>query len=109
MFVILWEFDVKHECAGLFARAYSASGEWAQLFATDQVFRETRLLRDMAQPLRFLTWTSGTASRTMNIFCVRIVKPTRRWTQGLGTGPLVSVTSVALMRTRRREVRTIEP
>ncbi len=59
MFVILWEFDVKHECEELFTSAYSGTGAWARLFATDAKFRETRLFRDMerdvAQPLRYLT------------------------------------------------------
>jgi len=59
MFVILWEFDVKHECEDVFTSAYSSSGAWAGLFATDARFRETRLLRDMAsdvgQPVRYLS------------------------------------------------------
>jgi hypothetical protein len=60
MFVILWEFDVKRECEELFTLAYSRSGDWARLFATHAAFRETRLLRDVAHPLRYLTmdcWT----------------------------------------------------
>ena len=55
MFVILWEFDVKSECEELFTLAYSATGEWARLSATDAKFRSTTLLRHVAQPLRFVT------------------------------------------------------
>jgi len=59
MFVILWEFDVKHDCEKLFTSAYSRTGTWARLFARDAKFREVRLFCDMAregaQPLRYLT------------------------------------------------------
>ncbi len=55
MFVVLWEFDVKSECEELFTSAYSASGEWARLFATDAKFRSTTLLRNIAVPLRFVS------------------------------------------------------
>lgn len=55
MFVILWEFDVKSECEKEFTRVYSPSGAWAWLFATHAKFRETRLLRNVAEPLRFVT------------------------------------------------------
>jgi len=55
MFVVLWEFDVKSECEERFIFAYSPSGTWARLFATDAKFRETRLLRHVVEPLRFVT------------------------------------------------------
>ncbi|MGA2421166.1 MAG: antibiotic biosynthesis monooxygenase [Candidatus Acidiferrum sp.] len=55
MFVVLWEFDVKSECEDGFILAYSPSGAWAQLFATHAKFRKTQLLRDIANPLRFVT------------------------------------------------------
>ena len=55
MFVVLWEFDVKSECEERFTSAYAPSGAWARLFATDAKFRETRLLRHVVEPLRFVT------------------------------------------------------
>jgi heme-degrading monooxygenase HmoA len=55
MFVILWEFDVKSECEEKFTRVYPPSGAWPRLFATHAKFRETRLLRNVAEPLRFVT------------------------------------------------------
>lgn len=55
MFVILWEFDVKQECEEQFTLAYSASGAWATLFATDASYRETRLLKNVSVPLRYIT------------------------------------------------------
>jgi hypothetical protein len=55
MFVVLWEFDVKSQCEDMFTSAYAADGEWARLFARDAKFRETKLLRNISQPLRFVT------------------------------------------------------
>jgi heme-degrading monooxygenase HmoA len=55
MFVVLWEFDVKQECEERFTFAYAASGDWARLFRTDPNFRETRLLRNISAPLRYVT------------------------------------------------------
>ncbi len=55
MFVVLWEFDVKSECVDVFTLAYAANGEWAQLFAKDGKFRETRLLQNISKTLRFVT------------------------------------------------------
>ncbi len=55
MFVVLWEFDVKSECEERFIAACSPSGAWARLFSTDAKYRETRLLRNIAEPLRFVT------------------------------------------------------
>jgi heme-degrading monooxygenase HmoA len=55
MFVVLWEFDVKSEYVDRFTLAYAANGEWARLFAKDSKFRETRLLQNVSEPLRFIT------------------------------------------------------
>ena len=55
MFVVLWEFDVKSECVDRFTLAYAANGEWARVFARDGKFRETRLLQNISEPLRFVT------------------------------------------------------
>jgi heme-degrading monooxygenase HmoA len=63
MFVVLWEFDVKSECVDRFTLAYAANGAWARLFAKDSKFRETRLLQNISEPLRFVTmdiWESRT-------------------------------------------------
>ncbi len=55
MFVVLWEFDVKRDSEVRFTFAYGSSGEWARLFRTAAGFRETRLLRSISQPLRYMT------------------------------------------------------
>jgi uncharacterized LabA/DUF88 family protein len=55
MFVVLWEFDVKSEYVDRFTLAYAKNGEWARLFAQDSKFRETRLLQNISEPLRFVT------------------------------------------------------
>jgi heme-degrading monooxygenase HmoA len=64
MFVVLWEFDVKRECEVRFTFAYGSSGEWARLFRSAGNFRETRLLRNLSEPLRYMTmdvWESREA------------------------------------------------
>jgi heme-degrading monooxygenase HmoA len=55
MFVVLWEFDVKQEYEQQFTVAYSASGSWAGLFGTSGGHVETRLLKNVAVPLRYIT------------------------------------------------------
>jgi heme-degrading monooxygenase HmoA len=55
MFVVLWEFDVKPESEVAFTFAYGSSGEWVRLFRTSASFRETRLLRNISEPLRYIT------------------------------------------------------
>jgi heme-degrading monooxygenase HmoA len=55
MFLALWEFEVKPGCEERFQSVYGAAGEWARLFRTDSQFVETRLLRDAAEPRKFVT------------------------------------------------------
>jgi len=52
---IVWEFIVKEEAIGPFERAYGPDGDWARLFARYSGFRGTTLLRDAANPRRYLT------------------------------------------------------
>ena len=64
MFLALWEFEVKSGCLERFQSVYGAEGDWARLFRTDENFLETRLLRDAAQPNKFVTldfWESRSA------------------------------------------------
>jgi heme-degrading monooxygenase HmoA len=55
MFVVLWEFDVKRESEVRFTFAYGSSGDWARLLQSAAGFRETRLLRSISEPLRYMT------------------------------------------------------
>jgi quinol monooxygenase YgiN len=55
MIHILWEFEVRADRVDEFWRHYSIDGTWAQLFRKSAAFKETRLIRDVASPLRFVT------------------------------------------------------
>jgi heme-degrading monooxygenase HmoA len=51
---IVWEFHVRPDRRGEFERAYSASGEWADLFRLSPAYKETILVRDIHAPDRYL-------------------------------------------------------
>ncbi len=55
MFTIIWQFDVRHGSEAEFERHYAADGTWVSLFRNSPAFVETRLLRDIANPLRYIT------------------------------------------------------
>jgi heme-degrading monooxygenase HmoA len=64
MYVIVWEFIVRAECTGDFEAIYGPQGDWAALFAKAEGYRETQLLRDINNPLRYVTldlWSSQEA------------------------------------------------
>lgn len=55
MIVIIWEFRVQPGQAAEFERAYGSEGDWACLFRRSPAYRGTELLRDPANPERYLT------------------------------------------------------
>lgn len=55
MIRILWEYRVHPGSERAFVDAYAPTGEWARLFRRDAAFREVILLRDVEDPLRFVT------------------------------------------------------
>lgn len=64
MYVVVWEFIIRAECAAEFEAVYGPQGEWARLFARAEGYRNTRLLRDVSDPLRYVTldyWVSQEA------------------------------------------------
>jgi len=64
MYVIVWEFIIRAECANEFEAIYGPQGDWARLFAKTEGYRQTQLLRDTNHPLRYVTldfWTSREA------------------------------------------------
>ena len=64
MYVVLWEFIIRADSAGEFEAIYGPQGEWAALFAKGEGYRETQLMRDTSDALRYLTldfWTSREA------------------------------------------------
>lgn len=64
MVVIVWEFRVNAGQEVEFERRYGPDGDWAQLFHRSPAYRGTELLRDTADPARYLTldrWESAEA------------------------------------------------
>ena len=64
MQVFIWEFRVKTGREAEFEQAYGPNGEWAELFRRGAGYLGTELLRDEADPRRYLTidrWTSSAA------------------------------------------------
>jgi len=55
MVQVLWEFVVRPEAIARFERAYGTGGPWARLFSRFPGYRGTLLLRDLTNPLRYLT------------------------------------------------------
>jgi heme-degrading monooxygenase HmoA len=51
---IVWEFRVRKGMEPEFERRYSAEGTWARLFAKGEGFEGTTLMRDAADPSRYL-------------------------------------------------------
>ncbi len=64
MYIIAWEFIIRTECFAQFEAVYGPGGDWARLFSQADGYRETRLLRDITYPGRYVTldyWQSRTA------------------------------------------------
>jgi hypothetical protein len=64
VYVVLWSFEVPAAHRSEFERAYGPAGAWAELFARSAEYRGTELLRDVAQPGRYVTidrWTGAAA------------------------------------------------
>ena len=64
MLVIVWEFRVKAGQEAEFERRYGPEGDWAQMFRRSPAYQRTELLRDTADPARYLTvdrWESAEA------------------------------------------------
>ena len=55
MIQIVWQYEVKEESRGKFELAYGPGGAWSSLFARAPGYRGTALLRDTADPRRYLT------------------------------------------------------
>jgi heme-degrading monooxygenase HmoA len=60
-FQALWEFSVREARRAEFESCYGPAGDWARLFSQAPGFISTELLRDRADPLRYVTidrWAS---------------------------------------------------
>jgi heme-degrading monooxygenase HmoA len=60
-FAALWEFSIRESSQAEFEACYGPGGDWARLFSQAPGFIGTDLLRDRADPLRYVTvdrWAS---------------------------------------------------
>ena len=66
-YTYLWEFIVKPDQVDEFQRQYGPKGSWVALFRKATGYVDTILLRDRANPLRFITidlWETADAQRS---------------------------------------------
>ena len=64
VFEIVWEYEVRPEKVAAFEVLYGPDGDWARLFRRADGYVETRLFRDTARPMLYLTidrWLSRVA------------------------------------------------
>ncbi len=64
MYAVVWEYEVRPEHVVAFEALYGADGDWARLFRRADGYLETRLYRDAARPMLYLTidyWLSRAA------------------------------------------------
>ena len=54
-FVIVWEFRIRAGAEAEFVEKYGPNGSWARFFGNGQGYIRTELVRDVADPKRFLT------------------------------------------------------
>jgi heme-degrading monooxygenase HmoA len=54
-YVIVWEFRIKATTQAEFVKQYGSEGAWARLFRRSSGYIRTELVRDVSDPLRFLT------------------------------------------------------
>jgi len=54
-YLIIWRYDIHPAARDAFEQVYGPSGDWAALFRTSPDYLGTQLLRDVAQPNRYVT------------------------------------------------------
>ena len=55
MLQIIWTYEIKPDREPEFLQHYSPDGAWAEFFREDPAYKDTSLLRDKDNPVRFLT------------------------------------------------------
>jgi heme-degrading monooxygenase HmoA len=55
MVQVIWEFVVRKETLAQFEQAYGPQGSWVRLFERYPGYQGTELVRDAANPLRYMT------------------------------------------------------
>lgn len=53
--MIVWEFRINAQAEAEFVRHYGPEGTWARFFRTGEGYVRTELVKDVADPFRFLT------------------------------------------------------
>jgi heme-degrading monooxygenase HmoA len=66
--VVVWEFRVRPGSEAEFEQAYGPGGVWVRLFSSDPAYRGTELVRDVAEPRRYLTMDSWTLAAAYEAF-----------------------------------------
>jgi len=54
-YLIIWRYDVHPAARDAFEQAYGPNGDWAALFRASPDYLGTQLLRDVAEPDRYIT------------------------------------------------------
>src|SRR5262249_54149811 len=54
-YVIVWEFRIRQGAEAEFVEKYGPDGTWARFFRSGEGYIRTELVRDAADPRRFLT------------------------------------------------------
>ena len=86
--ITIWEFTVPPANASAFEAAYGPAGDWARLFLGQSGYLGTRLLKDLSEPTRYVTFDSWTSEERFDEFLSRHADAYReldRVTEGLAT------------------------
>jgi heme-degrading monooxygenase HmoA len=67
-FVVLWEFWVRPGAEAEFERAYGSEGAWVRLFSRDPAYGGTKLVRDVGEVHRYLTFDYWASAETYDSF-----------------------------------------
>src|ERR1700744_4700839 len=67
-FIVVWEFQVKPDCAAEFVTAYGPGGEWGRLFSRSPEFIGIELLGSVHDPGRFFTLDHWGSAAGMDAF-----------------------------------------
>jgi heme-degrading monooxygenase HmoA len=67
-FVVVWEFWLRSGAASEFEKVYGAQGAWVRLFSRDPAYGGTKLLRDVGEVRRYLTFDYWASAETYESF-----------------------------------------
>jgi len=67
-YLAIWEFEIKPESRAQFEEIYGPDGGWARLFRQSPDYRETKLIRDLTRPGRYLTLDSWSSREAFHSF-----------------------------------------